>query len=72
MLCADDFDMFETMSAFEVMDKKMDPRVGRKNVTTPQKALSNGKLIMAGDESKFTPEHRLALVFEFINQFATW
>ena len=38
MLCKNHFDMNDTMSAFEAMCPKMDPRLRRRDVVTPAKA----------------------------------
>ena len=39
MLCKPELDMFDTMSCFEVMDKKMDSRVHRNDAMTVKKAI---------------------------------
>jgi len=40
MLCKDEFDLNDSMSAFEVMCPKMDVRHGRDQVLTPKKAIA--------------------------------
>ena len=39
MLCKPELDMYDTMSCFEVMDKKMDSRVHRNEAMTVKKAI---------------------------------
>ena len=49
MLCKEDLDLFDTMSAFECMDPKMDVRMHRKSVVGPKKARDQG-LLLVGEE----------------------
>ena len=39
MLCKDDLDLNDSMSAFEILCPKMDVRFHRKEVLTPKKAI---------------------------------
>ena len=43
-LAKEDFDLNESMSAFEVMDLKMDMRLRRKEYMHPREAISTGLL----------------------------
>lgn len=60
MLCKPDFDLNDTMSAFEVGCPKMDVRFHRKEVVTPKKARQLGhlpdKLVDNSQKDKFVNE----------------
>jgi len=58
------------MSAFELMDPKMDSRSKRGEVLTPQKAEEQGLLRITERELK--EEELLALLDEFMMQIASW
>ena len=45
LLSKPSFDLFETMSAFEAMDPKMDIRLKRNEILHPDKAKSEGLLV---------------------------
>ena len=51
MLCRPDLELFDTMSCFEVLDRKMDSRMHRAEALTPAKARQSGVLIQATDMS---------------------
>ena len=57
------------MSAFEVMDPKMDTRLKRKEFLTPKQAIKDGLLIVDKGLSEI---QTLALLQEFFIQIATW
>ena len=42
MLCKEDLDLNDTMSAYEVMCPKMDVRIHRKTILTPKQAIKQG------------------------------
>jgi hypothetical protein len=48
MLCKEDMDLYDSMSAFEVNCPKMDVRYHRKSILTPTKAIAEGKMIIHG------------------------
>ena len=60
-LAKPEFDLFETMSAFEAMDPKMDMRMKRRE------APKVGK-----DSREWTKEEETAVMEEFFVQIATW
>jgi hypothetical protein len=45
-LAKPDFDLLETMSAFEAMDPKMDVRLKRLEIPHPRKLIKEGVLIV--------------------------
>ena len=57
-----DFDLNESMTAFEVMDQKMDLRLRRKEFMHPLKAIEKGLLI---SERDLTLEETVAILNEF-------
>lgn len=57
------------MTAFEVMDPKMDLRTRRRDFMHPDKAISNGLLIV---DRELTLEETVAVLNEFFKQIATW
>lgn len=57
------------MTAFEIMDPKMDMRLKRHEFKHPVKAIEEGLLITERD---LTPEEQVALLNEFFVQIATW
>jgi hypothetical protein len=57
------------MTAFEVMDPKMDLRLRRKDFLHPSKAISTGLLIT---ERELTLQETLAILNEFFREIATW
>ena len=67
MLCKPDLELFDTMSCFEVLDKKMDSRAHRNEALTVKKAINYGIL-----KENLSPEELHALLQELIIQFATW
>lgn len=64
-----DFDLTETMSAFESMDAKMDMRLKRFEIPHPRKMIKEGVLIT---DRPLTEEELLAFLDEFFCQMATW
>jgi len=69
MFCKDDFDLNDSMSAFEVMCPKMDVRHGRDQVLTPKKAIASGVLVPVSDMSV---AQKIGMMQQFFVQFATW
>lgn len=69
LLAKPDFDLFETMSSFEVMDPKMDMRMARKEALHPKQAIAKGILIT---DRELSPAELQALLQEFFIQIATW
>ena len=45
MLCRQDFNLFDTLACFEVMDAQQDIRANRQKALTPAKAVRDGILI---------------------------
>ena len=68
-LAKPEFDLLETMSAFEAMDPKMDVRLKRQEIPHPRKLIKEGVLIV--DRPLTLPELH-ALFDEFFVQFSTW
>jgi len=68
-LAKPDFDLLETMSAFEAMDPKMDVRLRRQEIPHPRQLIKAGVLIV---DRPLSPDELLALLDEFFVQFATW
>jgi hypothetical protein len=68
-LAKPDFDLLETMSAFEAMDPKMDVRLRRQEIPHPRQLIKEGVLIV---DRPLSPDELLALLDEFFVQFATW
>ncbi len=68
-LAKPDFDLNETMSAFEAMDPKMDVRLKRNEIPHPRKLIKEGVLIV---DRPLNEEELLALLDEFFVQIATW
>ena len=68
-LAKPDFDLNETMSAFESMDVKMDMRLKRNEIPHPRRLIREGTLIV---ERPLTKEELLALLDEVYVQVATW
>lgn len=68
-LAKPDFDLLETMSAFEAMDPKMDVRLKRQEIPHPRKLIKEGVLIV---DRPLTEDELHALLDEFFIQFATW
>ena len=61
MLCKPDLELFDTMSCFEVLDKKMDSRAHRNEALTVKKAINYGIL-----KENLSPEELHALLQELI------
>jgi Mak10 subunit, NatC N(alpha)-terminal acetyltransferase len=68
-LAKPDFDLLETMSAFESMDPKMDMRLRRNEVPHPVKLIKAGDLIV---DRPLTSDELIALFDQFFIQVATW
>lgn len=52
MLCKPNMDLFETLTCFEVQDKKMDCRMHRATALNPKKASEDGVFVPAQDLSE--------------------
>lgn len=63
LLCEPNFDLHETMSAFEAMDPKMDIRLKRTEVPHPEKLKKDGILIT---DKELTNGQLIALLEEFL------
>jgi len=61
-LAKPDFDLNETMSAFEAMDPKMDMRLKRLEIPHPRKLIKEGTLIV---DRPLTSDELVALLDEF-------
>ncbi len=61
-LAKPDFDLNETMSAFEAMDTKMDMRLKRLEAPHPLKKIQDGRLIV---DRPLNNEELVALLDEF-------
>lgn len=68
-LAKNDFDLTETMSAFESMDAKMDMRLMRNEVPNPIKLIQKSVLIV---DRPLSDEETLAFLDEFFIQTAIW
>ncbi|TNV82654.1 hypothetical protein FGO68_gene7836 [Halteria grandinella] len=68
-LAKPNFDLNETMSAFEAMDPKMDMRLKRNEVKHPVKLIKEGTLVV---DRELNPKELAALLDEFFVQIATW
>ncbi|CDW89048.1 n-alpha-acetyltransferase auxiliary subunit [Stylonychia lemnae] len=68
-LAKNDFDLNESMSAFEVMDLKMDMRLRRKEYLHPKMAIQTGLLKI---ENSLSLEEQIAVLNEFMIQFSCW
>ena len=68
-LAKPDFDLLETMSAFEAMDPKMDVRLQRNAIPHPRKLIKQGVLIV---DRPLNEGELLALLDEFFVQVSTW
>ena len=69
LLCLESFDLNETMSAFEVMDPKMDVRKARNESLWPKKAIEQGILIV---DRPLSEKETASLLDETLIQLATW
>jgi hypothetical protein len=61
-LAKPDFDLLETMSAFEAMDPKMDVRLKRQEIPHPRKLIKEGVLIV---DRPLSQDELQALLDEF-------
>ena len=61
-LAKPDFDLNETMSAFEALDPKMDMRLKRNEIPHPRKMIKDGKLIV---DRPLSQEEIIAVLDEF-------
>ncbi len=68
-LAKSNFDLLETMSAFEAMDPKMDMRLKRNEIPHPRKLIKEGVLIV---DRPLTEDELVALLDELFIEIATW
>ena len=69
LLAPGGFDLFETMSAFELMDPKMDLRIDRGEVLNSKKAIQEGII----DPKRSLSHHEmLALMNRILRETASW